>query len=137
MESVDKRRQLSLTIVVIAAVILGLVLAIVWRMSGTLEGAVEFLSRWFFAVFCTLYALAQLRVCLVRRRHEARVATGVPLSTFGFFTALWFVLALAAIVYGVQGGDGWLETAAWVTIVVVICVQQFVLGRLIKRTQTQ
>ncbi len=137
MQSVSKGRQLSLTIAVLAAVVIGLVLAIVWRTGGALDGAVEFLGRWFFAVFCLVYALAQLRVYVRRRKREARLATGVPLSAFGYFTALWFALALAAIVYGIRGGDGWRETAAWVTIVVVICVQQFVLGRLVRRADTQ
>ncbi len=137
MEDASRRRQISLTILVIAAVIVGLVLAIVWRTSGALDGAVEFLSRWFFAVFCTLYALAQLRVCVVRCRREARLASGIPLSAFAFFTALWFVLAAAAIVYGLQGGDGWMETAAWVTIVGVICVQLVVLGRFAQRASTE
>jgi hypothetical protein len=137
MESVSKGRQLSLKIAVIAAVIVGLVLAIVWRTGGALDVAIEFLGRWFFTIFCTVYAIAQLRVYVLRRKREARLATGVPLSAFGFFTALWFALALAAFVYGIRGGDGWRETAAWVTIVAVICIQQFVLGRLVRRAETR
>jgi hypothetical protein len=137
MGSASKGRQLYLTIAVIAAVIIGLVAAIVWRTGGALDGAVEFLGRWFFAVFCTVYALAQMRVYVLRRKHGARLATGVPLSAFGYFMALWFALALAATVYAIMGGDGWRETAAWVTIVIVICVQQFVLGRLVRRSDTQ
>ena len=136
MEEVSKSRQLSLTIAVIAAVVIGLVLAIVWRTGGAIDVAVEFLGRWFFAIFCTVYAVAQLRVYVLRRKHEARLATGVPLSAFGFFTVLWFALALAAVLYGIHGGDGWRETAAWVTIVAVICIQQFVLGRLVHRADT-
>ncbi len=137
MENANRRRQISLTIIVIGAVIVGLVLAMVWRTSGALDGAVEFLSRWFFAVFCTLYALAQLRVCVVRCRGGARLESSIPLSAFAFFTALWFVLAIAAIVYGLQGGDSWMETAGWVTIVGVICIQLIVLGRFAQRANTQ
>lgn len=134
MESVSKARRLSLTIMVIAAVIIGLVLAIVWRRSSALDGTLEFVSRWFFAVFCTVYALAQLRVFVLRKKREARLAAQVPVSVFGFFMVLWFVLAVAAIVYGIQGGDGWWETGAWVTIVAVTCVQLLVLGGLAQRT---
>lgn len=137
MESVSKSRQVTLTVAVIAAVIIGLVVAIIWRTGGALDGAIEFLGRWFFAVFCTVYAVTQLRVYVLRRKREARLASGVPLSAFGYFTALWFALAVAATVYGIRGGDGWREAAAWVTIVVVICVQQFVLGRLIQRAETR
>lgn len=133
MEDVSKARRVSLTVIVIAAVVIGLVLAIVWRRGGTLDGSVEFLSRWFFAVFCTAYALAQLRVFFLRKNREARLAAGVPLAVFGFFMVVWFVLAAAAIVYGFQGGDGWWETGAWVTIVAVICVQLLVLGGLAQR----
>lgn len=133
MEGVSKGRQLSLTVAVIAAVIVGLVLAVIWRTGGALDPAVDFLGRWFFAVFCTVYALTQLRVYVLRRKREARVAAGVPTSVFGYFTALWFVLAAAAVVYGIRGGDGWWETAAWVTIVALICIQLFVLGRLVHR----
>jgi hypothetical protein len=134
MDSVSRARQLSLTIGVIAAVILALVLAIVWRRGGALEGMTDFLSRWFFAAFCTVYALAQLRVFVLRKKREARLAAEVPLSVFGFFMVLWFVLALAATFYGVRGGDGWWETFGWVTIVAVICVQLLVLGGLARRT---
>lgn len=134
MGNVSKARQLSLTILVIAAVILALVLAIVWRRGGAAEGMTDLLSRWFFAVFCTVYALAQLRVYVLRKRRAARVAADVPLSVFGFFMGLWFALAMAAIVYGIQGGDGWWETFGWVTIVAVICVQLLVLGGLTRRT---
>ncbi|MGD8698295.1 MAG: hypothetical protein PVJ43_03330 [Gemmatimonadales bacterium] len=133
MDNVTKGRQLSVTIAVIAAVIAGLVMAVVWRTGGALDTAVDFLGRWFFAVFCTVYALTQLRVYILRRKQEARVAAGVPPSAFGYFTVLWFVLAAAAVVYGIRGGGGWWETAAWVTIVAVICIQLFVLGRLIHR----
>lgn len=134
MDKVSKTRQLSLTIIVIAAVILALVLAIVWRRGGAPEEMTDLMGRWFFAVFCTVYALAQLRVYVLRRRRAARVAADVPLSAFGFFTGLWFVLALAAIVYGIRGGGGWWETFGWVTIVAVICVQLLVLGGLARRT---
>jgi len=133
MEDASKARQLSLTIIVIAAVIIGLVLALLWRRGGTLDGSLELVRRWFFAVFCMAYALAQLRVFVLRKKREARLAAGVPLSAFGFFMVVWFVLAVVAIVYGLRGGEGWWETGAWVTIVAVICVQLLVLGGLAQR----
>lgn len=134
MEDASKARQLSLTIIVIAAVIIGLVLALLWRRGGGLDGSIEFARRWFFAAFCMAYALTQLRVFVLRKKREARLAAGVPVSAFGFFMIVWFVLAVASIAYGLRGGDGWWETGAWVTIVAVICVQLLVLGGLAQRT---
>lgn len=131
---VSKRRETALTVAVLAAVILVLALAIVVQRGNQLDVAVEFLSRWFFAVFCTAYALAQARVYFLRKSQQVRVAMDMPVSPFGFFTVLWFALAVASVVYGVRGGDGWLEVAAWITIVLVICVQQLVLGRLQRRS---
>lgn len=129
---VDKRKQTSLTVIVLVATIGALALALLIPASGALDAAVGFLSRWFFAIFCTLYAFTQARVYVIRRRHQARMASYVSTSVFGFFAALWFALAVAAVVFGVLHLEGWWEVAAWATIVVVICVQLFVLGQLVR-----
>jgi hypothetical protein len=47
------------------------------------------------------------------------------------------VLALAAIVYGVLGLEGWWEIAGWATLVLVICVQLIVLGKLMGDTKLE
>jgi hypothetical protein len=112
------------------------VLALLIPAAGALETVMNVLRRWFFAAFCTLYALVQARVYVVRRRREARVARDVPISAFGFFTAVWFALAVAAVVYGILEPAGWWETAAWVTIVLVICIEMIVLGRLYRRSES-
>jgi hypothetical protein len=127
---VDIRQRNYLTAAVMAGIIVVLVGAFFIRAEGALEGTTAFLSRWFFAIFCAIFALAQLRVYVMRRRQEARVASHVPSGAFGLFTALWVVLAIAATVYGVTGVNGWWEIAAWAVLVVVICVQLIVLGGL-------
>jgi hypothetical protein len=121
-------------LLVVLAIIAALAVAITVQGTTALDSAITYLARWFFAIFCTLFALAQARVYYVRRRRQARLATDVPLSAFGFFTFLWFLLSAAAIIYGINGAGGWWETAAWVTVVLVICVQLAVLGGLEQRT---
>jgi hypothetical protein len=130
------RQQKSLPYIVVFVVIAVVALGFLLPTSGALEPMEVFLRRWFFAIFCTLYALAQARVYRMRRRQQARVAGHVSVFTFGFFTALWLVLAVAAIVYGIVGPGGWWETAAWVTVGLVICIQLIVLGRLVGGTGT-
>jgi small-conductance mechanosensitive channel len=129
---VDKRKQTSITVIVLVATIGAFALALLIPASGALDAAVGFLSRWFFAIFCTLYAFTQARVYVIRRRHQARMASYLSTSVFGFFAALWFTLAIAAVAFGFLRLEGWWEVAAWATIVVVICVQLFVLGRLVQ-----
>lgn len=132
----SKRRQTGLIVLVLLAVVMGLVLALLIPAGGALETVMNVLRRWFFAVFCTLYALAHARVYVVRRHRGARVARDVPVSAFGFFTAVWFALAAAAVVYGILEPAGWWETAAWVTIVLVICIEMIVLGTLYRRSES-
>jgi len=127
---VSRQQQKSLPYIVVLVVIAIVVLGLLLPTSGALEPVEVFLRRWFFAIFCTLYALAQARVYRMRRRQQARVAVHMRVFTFGFFMALWFVLAAAAVVFGIVGPGGWWETAAWVTVGLVICVQLIVLGRL-------
>ena len=130
------RQQKSLPYIVVFVVIAIVVLGFLVPTSGALGPMEAFLRRWFFAIFCTLYALAQARVYRMRRRQQARVAVHMRVFTFAFFMALWFVLAVAAVVYGIVGPRGWWETAAWVTVGLVICVQLIVLGRLVGGTGT-
>lgn len=134
-------RQIGVTALVIVAVLAALVLAVMaYPVGGPPEGMVAvvlaFARRWFFAIFSTAFALVQFRVYLVRRRQEALLASHVPVSAFGLFTALWFVLAIAAIAYGVLQPDGWWEAAGWVTLGVVISVQLIVLGGLEQRSDS-
>lgn len=130
------KRQVLLTLLIITAVIAGLALAIIVPAGVGLDAAVDFLSRWFFAFFCTLFALVQARVYQIRRRHAARLAREIPAGAFGLFTLLWLVLAVAAVVYGILDLEGWWEVAAWATVVVVICVQLLVLGGLQRRSES-
>jgi len=130
-----RRSATGLTVFVLLAVVAGLVLAILVPASGGLESAMGFLRRWFFAIFCTLYALTQARVYMLRRHDAAQLGRGMPVSAFGIFTAIWIALAIAAIAYGILEPSGWWETAAWVVVVVVICVELVVLGKLYRRSE--
>ncbi len=125
------RSPTGLTVVVLLAVVIGLVLAIAIPASGRLDAVVEFIGRWFFAIFCTLFAVVQLRVYVARRHEEVHVAPYLPVSVFGVFAFVWVVLAVAAIAYGVLSPGGWWEKAGWVVIVSVVCIELFVLGRLV------
>ncbi len=119
---------------------MGSVLAFLTQPGGWTDAMLEVAGSWFFAVFCTLYAIVQGRVYFMFRRRMASedsetVATDVPVSAHGYFTIVWAALALAAIAYGIAGIGGWRETAAWVTILLVICIQLLVLGKLDRRIQ--
>ncbi|UCC48842.1 MAG: hypothetical protein JSV41_01335 [Gemmatimonadota bacterium] len=131
------QRQKTLPFIVVLVAIAVLALGIVLPTSGALEPMEGFVRRWFFAVFCTLYAMAQARVYRMRRRRQARVASDMPVFSFGFFMLLWFVLAVAAVIYGIVGPGGRWETAAWVTVGLVVSVQLVILGRLQRRTETE
>ncbi len=122
----------SLTWILPTVVVIGLVLAVFIPVSGAWEAVTAFLVRWFFAVFCALYAVVQGRVYFMLRRRKVsdRAAEGVPVGAHGLFTIVWSVFAVAAVVYGVVGLDGWLETAGWIAIGSMICIQLLVLGRL-------
>ena len=125
-----------LTFILPAVVVAGLVLAILIPVSGATQTVTEIVARWFFAVFCTLYAVVQGRLYLRFRRQElAEEYVGVPVGAYAVFTAIWSVLAVAAIVYGILDVGGLYETAGWVTIVLMICIQMIVLGRLDQRVQ--
>lgn len=91
------------------------------------------IRRWFFAVFCVLFAITQVRVYLTRRRAEAHLARYVPSAPFAFFTALWSVLAVAGIVYGILELGLYWEIAGWITVALVVCVQLWVLGGIERR----
>ena len=130
------RNPTGLTALVLSAVVVGLVLAMAIPASGSLDPVVEFLGRWFFAIFCTLFAIVQLRVYVTRRHEEAHIAPYLPVSVFGVFAFIWVALALAAIVYGYFAPGGWWEKAGWVIIVSVICVELFLLGRLVGKRAT-
>jgi hypothetical protein len=134
--NVSEVRKRSLVVIVLALVIAGLVLGIIISTSDAMEPAVRLINRWFFAVFCVLFAIAQLRVYQVRRRQRARLATHVPLAVFGTFAAVWLLLALGSLIYGAVGLGGSWETAGWITIVLVICIQQLVLGRLTRGAES-
>ena len=126
-------RRRSLTALVMALVVIGLTIAIILPTRGGLEPAADFLRRWFFAVFCGLYALVQVRVYAIRRRRQAKLARHVPLWPFSLFTVLWFVLAIAAIVYGFADvGERWAPTG-WIAIGLLISVQLFVIGSIEQR----
>lgn len=131
------RNPTGLTVFVLLAVVAGLVLAIAIPASGTLDAVVDFMSRWFFAIFCTLFAVVQLRVYVTRRHEEVHIAPYLPVSVFGVFAFIWVALALAAIAYGFFAPGGWWEKAAWVVVVSVICVELFVLGKLIRARSDQ
>jgi len=105
--------------------------------SGTLDTVVVFLGRWFFAIFCTLFAIVQLRVYVTRRHEEAHIAPYLPVSVFGVFAFIWVALAIAAVAYGYFAPGGWWEKAGWVVIVSVICVELFLLGRLVGKRASQ
>jgi uncharacterized membrane protein len=129
-------RKKTLTFILPAVVVAGLVLAILIPVSGATETVTEIVARWFFAVFCTLYAVVQGRLYFkFRRRDKAEAYVGVPIGAYAAFTVIWVVLAVAAIVYGILDVGGLYETAGWVTIVLMICVQLIVLGRLDRRVQ--
>jgi hypothetical protein len=129
-------RKKSLTFILPAAVVVGLVLAILVPVSGATETVTEIVARWFFAVFCTLYAAVQARLYMKFRRQErAEAYVGVPIGAYAVFTVIWAVLAVAAIIYGILDVGGLYETAGWVTIVLMICVQLIVLGKLDQRVQ--
>lgn len=114
----------------------GAVLLFNFGVTGFLDAVSGFVSRWFFTAFCTVFAVAQARVYVARRRREARLARHVPASPFALFTALWAVLAVVGLIYGiVEPGRSW-EVAGWITITVVICVQLFVLGGLEQRLRS-
>jgi hypothetical protein len=129
-------RKKPLTFILPAVVVVGLVLAILIPVSGATQTVTEIVARWFFAVFCTLYAVVQGRLYFkFRRKEKAEAYVGVPLAAHAVFTVIWAVLAVAAIVYGILGVRGLYETAGWVTIVLLICIQLIVLGRLDQRVQ--
>jgi hypothetical protein len=130
-----KRSATGLTVFVLLAVVAGLVLAILVPASGNFESIMGLLRRWFFAIFCTLYALTQARVYMLRRHDEAHVGRRMPVSAFGIFTAVWIGLAIAAIAYGILEPTGWWEKAAWVVVVSVICLEMVVLGKLYRRSE--
>ncbi len=133
---VSEARKRSLVAAVLALVILGMIVGVIIATSETMEPLVRMINRWFFALFCTLFAVAQLRVYQVRRRQQARLAAHVPVSAFGFFAMVWVVLAIASLLYGAVGpGRSW-ETAGWITIVLVIVVQQLVLGKLTRGSES-
>ena len=132
----NEARKKHLTFILPAAAVGLLVLAILIPVSGATETVTEAVSRWFFAVFCTLYAVVQGRVYLRFRQREKNGAyVGVPIGAYAVFTVIWLVLAVAAIVYGVLNVRGLYETAGWVTIVLMICIQLIVLGQLDTRVQ--
>lgn len=126
----------SLTFILPAVVVAGLVLAILIPVSGAKETVMAIVARWFFAVFCTLYAAVQARLYLkFRRAEKAEAYVGVPIGAYAAFTVVWAVLSVGAVVYGIVDPDGLYETAGWVTIVLMICIQLIVLGRLDQRVQ--
>jgi fatty acid desaturase len=131
------RNPTGLTAFVLLAVVAGLVLAIAIPASGSLDSIVNFMGRWFFAIFCTLFAVVQLRVYATRRHEEAHIAPYLPVSVFGVFSFIWVALAVAAIAYGYFAPSGWWEKAGWVVIVSVICVELFVLGKLLSTRTSQ
>ena len=131
------RNPTGLTVFVLLAVVGGLVLAIAIPASGSLDTVVDFMGRWFFAIFCTLFAIVQLRVYVTRRHEEVHIAPYLPVSVFGVFAFIWVALAVAAIAYGFLAPDGWWEKAAWVVMVSVICVELFVLGKLVRARSDQ
>ncbi|NIN73386.1 MAG: hypothetical protein GTO46_15970 [Gemmatimonadetes bacterium] len=125
-----------LTFILPAVVVVGLVVAILIPVSGLTQTVTQLVARWFFAVFCTLYAVVQGRLYLKFRRAErAEAYVGVPIGAYAAFTVVWAVLAVAAILYGVFDVGGMYEAAGWVTIVLMICMQLIVLGRLDQRVQ--
>ena len=125
-----------LTFILPAVVVAGLVVAILIPVSGATETVTEIVARWFFAVFCTLYAVVQGRLYFkFRRQEQAEAYVGVPIGAYAAFTVIWAALAVAAIAYGIFDVDGLYETAGWVTIVLMICIQLSVLGRLDQRVQ--
>jgi hypothetical protein len=129
-------RKKPLAFILPAVVVAGLVLAILIPVSGATETVTAIVARWFFAVFCTLYAAVQGRLYLkFRRAEQAEAYVGVPIGAYAAFTVIWAVLAVAAIIYGVLDIGGLYETAGWVTIVLMICIQLIVLGRLDQRVQ--
>jgi hypothetical protein len=130
-----RRSATGLTVFVLLAVVAGLVLAILIPASGNLDFVMGFLRRWFFAIFCTLYALTQARVYMLRRHDLAQVGPAMPVSAFGIFTAVWIALAVAAIVYGILEPTGWWEAAGWVVVILVICLELLVLGKLYRRSE--
>lgn len=131
------RNPTGLTVFVLLAVVAGLVLAIAIPASGNVDTLVEFMGRWFFAIFCTLFAIVQLRVYATRRHEEVHIAPHLPVSVFGVFAFIWVALAITAIAYGYFAPGGWWEKAAWVVIVSVICVELFVLGKLVRARADQ
>ncbi len=129
-------RKKPLTFILPAVVVVGLVLAILIPVSGATETVTDIVARWFFAVFCTLYAAVQGRLYFkFRRAEKAERYVGVPIGAYAAFTVIWAVLAVAAIIYGVLNVGGLYETGGWVTIVLMICIQLIVLGRLDQRVQ--
>ncbi|UCF21461.1 MAG: hypothetical protein JSU87_08780 [Gemmatimonadota bacterium] len=133
---VSEARKRSLIAIVLALVVVGLILGVIISTSDTMEPVVKLVNRWFFALFCSLFAIAQLRVYQVRRRQQARLATHVPVAAFGIFAAIWVLLAIVSFLYGAVGlGRSW-ETAGWITIVLIICIQQLVLGKLTRSSES-
>lgn len=129
-------RKKSLTWILPAVVVVGLVIAILIPVSGATETVTEIVARWFFAVFCTLYAIVQGRVYFkFRARRRVGEYAGVPLAAYAVFTGIWSAFAVAAIVYGILDVRGPFETAGWVTIVLLICIQMLVLGKLDQRVE--
>ena len=131
------RKPTGLTVLVLLAVVAGLVLAMAIPASGMLDELVQFVGRWFFAVFCTLFAIVQLRVYVARRHQKVHLAAYLPVSVFGVFAFIWVALALAAIAYGYFDPGGWWEKAGWVLIVSVVCVELLVLGKLVRSRAEQ
>lgn len=126
-----KRRQRVLGLLVFGAVISGMAAAVLVFNLGAgnvLDVVSGFVRRWFFGVFCTVFAIAQGRVYFMRSREEARVARHVPASPFAIFAVVWGVLAVAGVVYGILEPGGYWEVAGWITVTLAICVQLFLLG---------
>ena len=82
-----------LTFILPAVVVAGLVLAILIPVSGATQTVTEIVARWFFAVFCTLYAVVQGRLYLkFRQAEKAEAYVGVPIGAYAFFTVIWVPL---------------------------------------------
>jgi hypothetical protein len=128
--------KIPLSWILPAVVVVGLVVAVLIPVTGATEAVTEIVTRWFFAVFCTLYAIVQGRLYFrFRRRRRAGAYVGVPIAAHAVFTVIWAALAVAAVVYGILGVSRLVQTIGWVTIVLMICIQLIVLGRLDQRVQ--
>ena len=105
--------------------------------GDVLDAVSGFVRRWFFAVFCTVFAIAQGRVYFMRSRKRARLARHVPASLFAVFAGVWGILAAAGLAYGILEPGGYWEVAGWITVTLVICVQLFTLGGIEQYTRSE